>query len=259
MQATFYDHTLSPLKRGFVTTLHLMVLAASVVMIAWITRETIDNISFLSAPGYLKFQFWVCLLFLFDIAVEWMFAPKKWKYIISNLFFILISIPWLNIVEMLQIQLSPQVYYVMKFVPMIRAGYVLALISGALSANKALSMMSVYIIWVITSVYFGSLVFFVEEHYINPLVESWWSALWWAALNITTVGCEISPMTATGKVLAIILSGEGLILFPVFTVYVTNAVIGSQKNSADDYADDTADTSAANSSSAQPASDATSN
>lgn len=103
--------------------------------------------------------------------------------------------------------------------------------------------MAVYIIWVITSVYFGSLVFFVEEHYINPLVASWWDALWWASLNITTVGCEISPMTATGKVLAIILSGEGLILFPVFTVYVTNAVIGSQKGEASNEADSSGESS----------------
>lgn len=242
MQATLYDHTLTPLKRGFVTALHLMVMAASVIMIVWITRETIDNVSFLSAPGYMRFQFWVCLLFLFDIAVEWLFAPRKLKYLVANIFFILISIPWLNIVEALHLHMSAPVAYLMRFVPMIRAGYVLAMIPGALSANKALSMMSVYIIWVITSVYFGSLVFFVEEHYINPLVGSWWDALWWAALNITTVGCEISPMTATGKVLAIILSGEGLILFPVFTVYVTNAVIGSQKGNASDSTDSTAST-----------------
>ncbi len=232
MQATLYDHSLSPFRRRFVTTIHLLVLVASVVMIVWITRETIDNVSFITAPGYMKFQFWVCLLFLFDIAVEWLFAPRKWKYFVANIFFIFISIPWLNIVEALNIGLSPQMSYLMRFVPMIRAGYVLALISGALSANRALSMMSVYIIWVIASVYFGSLVFFVEEHYINSQVGSWWDALWWASLNITTVGCEISPMTATGKVLAIILSGEGLILFPVFTVYVTNAVISSQKGEA---------------------------
>ena len=51
MQATLYDHTLTPLKRGFVTALHLMMMAASVIMIVWITRETIDNVSFWSAPG----------------------------------------------------------------------------------------------------------------------------------------------------------------------------------------------------------------
>ena len=127
------------------------------------------------------------------------------------------------------VSLSPMMGYVMKFVPMIRAGYVLALISGALTSNKALSMMAVYIIWVIASVYFGALMFFVKEHFINPLVDSYWSSLWCAALNITTVGCEISPVTITGKVLAIILSAEGLTLFPVFTIYVTNSIVNNQK------------------------------
>lgn len=215
---------LSKPKRLALLGLHLLVLAASVIMIIWITKDTIDNVSFLSSPSYMRFQLWVCFLFLFDIVVDWTVSPNKLRYFLSNIFFIIISIPWLNIIQWLGIHMSPEITYVMKFVPMVRAGYVLALVSGALSANKALSMMAVYIIWVITSVYFGSLMFFVEEHYINPLVTSWWDALWWAALNITTVGCEISPYTATGKILAIILSGEGLILFPVFTVYVTNAL-----------------------------------
>lgn len=222
---------LSKPKKLALLALHLAVLAASVVMIIWITRETINNISFLASPGYMRFQFWVCLLFMFDIAVDWTVSPNKWRYFVSNIFFIIISIPWLNIIQWLHIDMSAEMAYLMKFVPMIRAGYVLALVSGALSANKALSMMAVYIIWVIASVYFGSLMFFVEEHYINPLVTSWWDSLWWAALNITTVGCEISPYTATGKILAIILSGEGLMLFPVFTVYVTNSLADSPDTS----------------------------
>lgn len=177
----------------------------------------------------MRFQFWTCLLFLTDILLEWLFSEHKWRYVVANFFFILISIPWLNIVDRFGIELSPTMAYLIKFVPMIRAGYVLALISGTLSANRALSMMTVYIIWALASVYFAALVFFVEEHYVNPLVESYWSALWWASLSITTVGCEIEPITATGRFLAVILSGEGLILFPVFTVYVTRAVLGAQK------------------------------
>lgn len=242
MRVSIFDHTLTVIQQRCLTMLHILVLLASVVMIIWITHETIENVSFLSSPGYMRFQFWVCILFLFDIFVELVLSPRKWHYLLTNLFFLIICIPWLNIVEFFHITLSPQLAYVMKFVPMIRAGFVLALISGALSANKALSMMAVYIIWVIASVYFAALVFFVEEHYINPLVTSYWSSLWWASLNITTVGCEISPMTATGKLLAIILSGEGLILFPVFTVYVTNAVISSQKTPVTaDVSSDTAD------------------
>lgn len=211
-------------------------------MIVWITKATVENISFLASPAYEQFQFWVCLLFLTDIAVEWSLSPRKWHYIAVNIFFILISIPWINLVEYFGVHLSPMGAYILRFVPMIRAGYVLAIVSGALTSNKALSMMAVYIIWVVVSVYFGALVFFVEEHYINPLVDTFWSALWWASLNITTVGCEIHPYTATGKALAIILSGEGLILFPVFTVYVTNAVVG-RSSTSDSTSDSTPDSS----------------
>lgn len=231
MYVTLGQKPLTPFKRIALFTLHIVVLLASMLMIVLITRDTLDNISFLSSPQYMKVQFWVCLLLLADIVVEWLYSPAKWHYIVTHMLFIVVSIPWLNIIGALDLSLSPRMNFVMKFLPMIRAGYVVALVSGALSANKALSMMAVYIIWVIASVYFGALMFFVEEHYINPLVDSYWSALWWASLNITTVGCEISPVTATGKVLAIILSGEGLILFPVFTVYVTHAVIGKQKDS----------------------------
>ncbi len=195
---------LTPLQRHILLVLHLLVLAASLVMVVWITRETLSGVSFLSSHGYMRFQFWVCFLFMADILVEWSLSPRKWHYFVSNIFFILISIPWLNLIEAFGVSLSPMMGYVMKFVPMIRAGYVLALISGAL-------------------------MFFVEEHFINPLVDSYWSSLWWAALNITTVGCEISPVTITGKVLAIILSAEGLTLFPVFTIYVTNSIVNNQK------------------------------
>lgn len=225
---------LSKTGRFALLGLHLCVLAAAILLIIWITRDTIGNISFLSSRSYMRFQFWVCILFLFDILVDWILSPNKLRYFVSNIFFIIISIPCLNIIQWLGIEMSPMVAYVMKFLPMIRAAYVLALVSGALSANKAQSMMAVYIIWVIASIYFGSLVFFVEEHYINPLVTSWWDALWWACLNTTTVGCEIAPYTATGKLLAIILSSEGLILFPVFTVYVTDALADNTPDNTPD-------------------------
>lgn len=230
MPDTIDSRTLSPWQNKLLLALHLSVLAASVGMIVWITRETLRGVSFLSDDTYMRIQFWVCLLFLLDTLVEFCFAPRKWHYVVRNIFFILISIPWLSIVWWTHLRVTPQMGYILQFIPMIRAGYVLALISGTLSSNKGLSMSGVYMIWVLASVYFGSLVFFVEEHAVNAMVHTWWDALWWAALNITTVGCEITPVTSTGQALAIILSSEGLILFPVFTVYVTNAFLSSQKS-----------------------------
>ncbi|WP_303744439.1 potassium channel family protein, partial [uncultured Muribaculum sp.] len=119
---------------------------------------------------------------------------------------------------------SPEMLYLVRFIPMIRAAYVLAIVLGVLSTDKISSMFAAYVGLLITTVYFASLMFFIEEHYVNPGVTTFWSSLWWAFMDVTTVGCNINAITPTGKVLAVILAAEGLILFPVFTVYITNAM-----------------------------------
>jgi voltage-gated potassium channel len=41
-------------------------------------------------------------------------------------------------------------------------------------------------------------------------------------MNMTTVGAEIFPVTAIGKIICVILPIIGMAMFPVFTVYVTS-------------------------------------
>lgn len=217
----------------FGTALHLMVLAAAVAMVIWVSRETLENKSFLADSRYMHFQFWVCILFLFDITVEWIMSPRKWEYICTHLLFIIVSIPYLNILEWADISVPPRIMYLIRLVPLFRAGYVLALVSKTFTSRRSLSMLWVYITWVGVSVYFAAMMFFVEEHYINPQVDTFWTSLWWAFLEMTTCGTNIPALTPTGKVLGVILSVEGLILFPVFTVYITNAVLRINKSRND--------------------------
>jgi hypothetical protein len=156
-------------------------------------------------------------------------APKKWHYIVGHIVFILVSIPYLNIIAYYKIDLSVEVQYILRFVPMIRAAYVLTLVLSVFSTNKISSLFTAYIGLLFATVYFASMMFFIEEHYVNPDVNTYWSALWWAFMDVTTVGCNINAITPTGKVLAVILAAEGLILFPVFTVYITNALTRKPK------------------------------
>lgn len=222
----------SPMWQRIVTgVLHWSVLALSVGLIVLITHETLKDVSFLDDGRYLDVQFYVCLFFLFDIFVEWLLSKNKSEYLWHHLLFLLVSIPYLNIVHHFGWHVSPQVSYLLRFVPMLRAGYVLALVSGALTHNKATSLFYVYIIFAVASLYFASLMFFVAEHGLNSGVDSYWSALWWGAMDMTTAGSNINPITNTGKALSILLSCEGLILFPVFTVYFTNVVTSKSGSS----------------------------
>jgi hypothetical protein len=44
---------------------------------------------------------------------------------------------------------------------------------------------------------------------------------------MSTTGSDIAEYTDIGKILAPVLSGMGLIFFPVFTVYISDAINGS--------------------------------
>ena len=86
-----------------------------------------------------------------------------------------------------------------------------------------------YLAIMLLVVYFCSLIFFQREHSVNPQVGTYWDALWWAAMNMSTVGCYINPMTMAGKIVAVVLPVSGMIIFPLFTVYLTNYVSRNTK------------------------------
>lgn len=43
-------------------------------------------------------------------------------------------------------------------------------------------------------------------------------------MNVTTLGASIIPVTEIGKILTVVLGTVGMLMFPLFTVYVTNLV-----------------------------------
>ena len=54
-------------------------------------------------------------------------------------------------------------------------------------------------------------------------------ALWWAFMDVTTVGSNIIAQTVTGRVLSVLLAALGMMMFPIFTVYITNLIQQSNK------------------------------
>ncbi|HIT39137.1 MAG TPA: two pore domain potassium channel family protein, partial [Candidatus Caccoplasma intestinavium] len=104
------------------------------------------------------------------------------------------------------------------------SGYALAIVIGWLSYNKISSLFISYVTMLLATVYFSSLIFFVLEHTVNPMVNRYTDALWWAFMDVTTVGSNIYAVTATGKTLSVVLAALGMMMFPIFTVYVTHLV-----------------------------------
>ena len=60
-------------------------------------------------------------------------------------------------------------------------------------------------------------------------------AIWWASMNLTTVGADIFAVTAVGKILTVLLPTLGMMMFPIFTVYVTSLVQQANKRKEEYY------------------------
>lgn len=211
------------MRRLLLPVLHVMVLVCAVALIAYITYDTLINVSFVTNPRYLEVQLWICLFFQFEILMEWILSPRKWHFFLRNAVFMLVCIPYLTIIHHYHLTISPEGEYLLRFVPMVRAAYVMAIMWGVMSKNWISSMFGGYIIVLVSTLYFLSLMFFVEEHTVNPDVSNYWQSLWYSVMQMTTCGSDINPVTSTGKIIGVVLSAEGLILFPVFTVYFTHA------------------------------------
>lgn len=202
------------------------VLVLSILLIVWISLDTFKQIDFLQSHSYMAFQFWVCVFFILDFFVSLLYSKNRGRYFRRHLFFLLISIPYLNIIHTANIELSHDAMFFIRFVPLVRAALAMSVVVGYMSTNAVSSLCFSYLTIVIFVVYYCSLIFFQRESPVNPDVTSYWTALWWSACNMVTIGSSINPVTVAGKIVQVVLPICGMVVFPLFTVYITNYVTG---------------------------------
>jgi hypothetical protein len=193
-----------------------------------ISYDMLRNISFLDDSRYVKAQLWACLLYQVDIIISFMYAPRKWRYVVTHITFFLVCVPYLSIFEFFGVEITRGLHYFLHIIPFVRVAYVVAIVAGAFRYNSVTGVFTAYMTLLVIVVYLSGLIFFVEEHTVNPEVNDYWSALYWSILSLDTVGCSIPEYTVIGKVLSVVLSAGGLILFPVFTVFIANALTGNE-------------------------------
>lgn len=211
-------------RKWLYSLLHVIVLLLSIFLVVSISIDTFKNVAFWRQPEFMRVQFWICIFFLLDFFVEFFLAEKKWRYFVTHLFFFIVSIPYLAIFHYFGWKFNPQVTYLIQYIPLVRGGYAMAIVVGWFTYNRATGLFFTYIFTLVATVYFASLVFFMFEHNVNNLVVNYYSALWWATMDVTTVGSNIEAVTPVGRVLSVCLAALGMMMFPIFTVYITNII-----------------------------------
>lgn len=207
-----------------ITLMNLLVLVLSALLIFFISVDTFEGVNFLENHQYMAFQLWVCIFFMLDFFVELAYSSDKWSFIKRRMAFLLLSVPYLNIINMTGIHLSGEVLYFVRFIPLARGALAMSIVIGYLSSNAVTSLFMSYLVILLMITYFCSLIFYAMEEPYNPQVKTYWSALWWSFMNMSTVGCDISPVTVPGKIVAVVLPIMGMVIFPLFTVYLTDYV-----------------------------------
>lgn len=197
----------------------LKVLGGIVLLVA-LSWEIIAGDHLRFSRTYLSIQLIVCILFLYDFFVRWSTSRHKGCFFLTHLPFFLISIPYLNIIDWCDIALSRDWAMLIGIMPLLRAFVAMGIIVKWLVSGRFRRFFAAYLFTVVVFTYISALVFYDYEVLVNPKLHGFGNALWWAWMNVTTVGAEIFPVTAIGKVVCILLPSLGMMFFPIFTTYV---------------------------------------
>lgn len=216
-------------KHGVLMLLHVIIMLLSAWLIYIISVDTFTNVSFYQQRHFQHQQFWICVVFLADFFIEMFLSDNKKHYISTHLLFFFVSIPYQAIMYHFGLHLSEDVAYLIRYMPLIRGGYAMAIVVSWFTYNKATGLFFTYIITLLSTVYFASLTFYLFEYGVNPEVKRYQDALWWAAMDVTTVGSNVVPVTSVGRVLSVLLAALGMMMFPIFTVYITNLITTRNK------------------------------
>lgn len=212
--------------------LRLLRLLAGIVLLAAVSWEVLagDNLRF--SQTYLTIQLIVCLVFLADFFVRWAAAGDRGRFLRRNLLYLLISIPWLNISAWCGADMTHDWGLVVGMMPLVRAFLAMAIVvEWLVGDNRIHRLFAAYLFTVVVFTYLSALVFYDYEVAVNPRLHGFGNALWWAWMNVTTVGAEVFPVTAVGKVVCVLLPSLGMLFFPIFTTYILQEYAPRKKRS----------------------------
>ncbi|MBQ7311265.1 MAG: two pore domain potassium channel family protein [Alistipes sp.] len=197
-------------------------LAASVVLLVGISFEVTGGEKSGFADWYRTLQLIVCSIFFATALFRLMIAQYRHKHWLRDLLFAVASIPYMDILEWSGANLEHSSVRILAFAPVLISIMATVVILEWLIEGKKRRLMAAYVLTVTMFTYISALLFYDCEMGVNSHLKTFGDALWWAWMNVTTVGAAIFPVTTVGKVVCVVLPVVGMMFFPIFTVYVSD-------------------------------------
>lgn len=201
----------------------ILTLVASILLLASLSLEVLSSRDLAEfSQLYTWAMLAVCMIFLVDFFLMMWASSNRWNFLGRNFVMLILSIPYHFIINLVGVVPNHLMTVILSGVVVLRAVMALFITLRWLIERRATRLLWAYITTVAMCTYFASLLFYEYESPVNSSVRNFGDALWWAAMNLTTVGAEIFPVTAIGKVICVMLPILGTAMFPVLTVYITS-------------------------------------
>ncbi len=197
-------------------------LIAGIALLVGVSVEVLTGNHHTYSEWYLWLQLIVCMIFIIDFASALSTRDAGGRYYMLNLLLLLISIPYLNILQWIGYTPERSTTIIVAALPLVRSFVAMGVVVQWFINGGVGRLFGAYLFTVVCFTYLAALMFYDYEVGVNPKLNGFGNALWWAWMGVTTVGAAIFPVTTIGKVLAVLLPALGMMFFPVFTIYVTN-------------------------------------
>ena len=141
-------------NRIFEKFLNVLVLLGSLFIIIIVSIELLSVRPVLSEQFILNTHLIVCFIFLLDFFVRWFYSGQGWRFMWRNLFFFLVSIPYLNIVYAFAPTLSHGAWVALRLIPLARGIYGVSLIVNWMTSSKITNLFITYLTILFIIIYF---------------------------------------------------------------------------------------------------------
>lgn len=154
----------------------------------------------------------ICVVFLLDLGVRFAKAESKWTFARWGWIDLLASIPMMDALRWGRL---------IRVVRVLRAFRSARVFAAFFLRRRADSAFASVVAVSVALVIFGSLAMLNVESDSQSNIRTPGDALWWSLSTITTVGYgDRYPVTAEGRVIAVMLMIAGAALFSTFTAFV---------------------------------------
>lgn len=202
-------------QNGRVIYLELLVLVLSLYSLGALTLELLVPLDPETLALLGRADDVVCGVFLMDFLVHWWLAPSRKVFLRTGWIDLLSSIPQLTWLRWGRVF---RVFRILRALRSFQAVYAHFRAERARGAFAFVGLLS------LVALLFATIaVHELERSQPGSNIHSGGDALWWAFATITTIGYgDFFPVTAAGRVVAVMLVVFGLSFFGTFTAYVAS-------------------------------------